>query len=349
MHPTVSVIVPTYGRPERLGQLLVTLLQQDCLSNQYEVIVVDDGSPEAVGEMVNRFAERSQVAVKCLRTSHGGPAVARVRGADQARGELLVFVDDDMLVGFDFLREHIAAHREAGPAAVNCLFEWRVKAQPESFQRWYSHRVGEWAASRRSAMRAIGNGLFEIQNVLLTTANISVARSDYERVGGFDTGYVFSCEDQDFGLRLADAGVRGVVTTRTRAVHVETRNTLRSVCWRQAAGARDAVRFMRRFSLLDRPDQAWLVMVNDPIRISVDPLPVIVKKALKALVARNVAAPLVFSVMALWGRVPLGVSWLERTYDLVVGAHLRKGWCEGRKMYGPESGPLRLEGETRGG
>jgi GT2 family glycosyltransferase len=309
--------------------------------------VVDDGSPEAIGGVVQQFAKSSHVAVKCLRTSRAGPAAARVRGADQARGELLVFVDDDMLIGANFLREHIAAHREAGPAGVNCLFDWRVQAWPRPFQAWYGHRVRQWAASRRAAMSPIGNGLFEIQNVLLTTANISVARTDYERVGGFDTGYVFSCEDQDFGLRLAAAGVRGVVTTRTEATHVETHNTLRSVCRRQAAGARDAVRFMRRFSLLDRADQAWLVMVNDPIRMSVDPWAIVVKKMLKSLIASDVASPLVFAFMALWGRVPVRLSRLERTYDLVVGAHLRKGWCQGRRTHGPEVVPLHLEGKTR--
>jgi len=196
-------------------------------------------------------------------------------------------------------------------------------------------------------MRPIGNGLFTIQNVLLTTANISVARTDYRRVGGFDTGYVFSCEDQDFGLRLADAGVRGVVTTRTRATHVETHNTLRGVCRRQAIGARDTIRFMRRFSLLDRADQAGLVMVNDPINMNLDPWTVLLRKVLKNLIACDVSAPLVFAVMAMWGRAPLGVTKLERTYDLVVGAHLRRGWCQGRKMYGPEVVPLQSERKTR--
>lgn len=347
MPPTVSVIVPTYGRPERLGQLLLALLQQDMPSNQYEVIVVDDESPEPAGDIVDRFAERSRVSVKCFLKAHGGPALARVCGAKQARGELLIFLDDDMVIESDFVREHIAAHREAGRVAVNCLFEWKVEARPESFQRWYGRRVRQWGASRRAAMRPIGQGLFEIQNVLLTTANISVVRTDYEQVGGFDTGYAFSCEDQDFGLRLADAGVRGIVTTRTRATHVETHNTLRSVCRRQAMGARDTIRFMRRFSLLDRSDQAKLVMVNDPIRMRFDPWPVIVKKMLKSLIACDVVAPLVFGVMAVWGRIPLGTAGLEQTYDLVVGAHLRKGWCKGRKTYGPEVVPLRLGGETR--
>lgn len=347
MHPTVSVIVPTHGRPERLGQLLGALLQQDIPASGYEVIVIDDGSPKPIGGIVEELAEKSHVSVKCLRRSRGGPALARALGASQAGGELLIFVDDDMLIEVDFVREHIAAHYEAGPAAVNCLFEWRVEARPESFQRWYGHRIREWAASRCAAMHPIGDGLFEIPNVLLTTANISVARADYERVGGFDTGYVFSCEDQDFGLRLGDAGIRGIVTARTLATHVETHNTLRSVCRRQATGARDMVRFMRRFSLLDRADQSRIVMVNDPITMSIDPWRLVMKKMLKTLIACDAVSPLVCGVMALWGRLPLAVSGLERCYDFVVGAHLRKGWCQGRRIYGPEVVPVRLDGKTR--
>jgi GT2 family glycosyltransferase len=347
LHPTVSIIVPTYGRPGRLGQLLATLLQQDIPSHQYEVIVVDDGSPEPAGEIVGRVAEETPVSVKCLRKSNGGPAFARAFGAERARGDLLIFVDDDMLVASDFVREHMAAHREIGPAAVNCLVDWRVEAHPKSFERWYKRRVREWGEVRQAALRRIGDGLFAMPSALLTASNLSVSRSDYQRVGGFDLGYTFpACEDQDFGIRLAAAGVRAVVTSRTRATHVETHNTLKSVCRRQAMGARETVRFMRRFSLLDGPDQEKIVMVNDPIEVGVDPWRIAMKKMLKTIIACDVASPLVWGAMALWGRVPLGLLVLQRAYDLVVGAHLRKGWCQGRRMYGAGVEAVRSKGKT---
>lgn len=347
LQPTASVIVPTYRRPEQLGRLLAGLLQQDIPSHQYEIIVVADGFSSPCRGAVERLAERAVVSVKYFAKSHGGPAAARAFGAGQARGELLIFVDDDMLIGTDFVREHVAAHREVGPVAVNCEFAWKLEARPESFRRWYARRVEEWTAARRAALWQLGDGLFGIPNVLLTTANISVAREDYDRVGGFDEGYLFSCEDQDFGLRLADAGVRGVVTTRTHATHVETHSTLQKVARRQAMGARDTVRFMRRYNVLDRQGQQNLVMVNDPIKVGVDPWQVLIKKLFKSVIASELISPLVFAAMAVWGRTSLGPSFLEHGYELVVGAHLRKGWCQGRRMYGVDAAAIRPGGTAR--
>jgi GT2 family glycosyltransferase len=346
--PTASVIIPTCGRPEKLGRLLSTLADQDIGPDEYEVIVVDDGSPNRTDPIVSRLAKESAVSLWCVRTNHRGPAVARTTGAGHARGELLIFVDDDMLIETNFVREHIASHRQAGLAAVNCDFDWKIQARPEPFRCWYSRRVQEWAAARRAAFRPVGEGLFEIPNVLLTTANLSVMRADYERVGGFDTEYPFSCEDQDFGLRLGDAGVRGLVTARTRATHVDSGESLQSVCRRQQRGARDTVRFMRRYSLLDRPRESTFVRVNDPLTLGVDPWCLLATKMLKTLIASGAVSPLLFGAIALWGRFPLWPSTRERGYELIVSAYARKGWCQGRRLYGTGVSALQRDKVTRG-
>jgi glycosyltransferase involved in cell wall biosynthesis len=339
---TTSVIVPAYRRPERLGKLLRMLLQQDVPSKSYEVIVVDDGSPEPVCSIACQYSETSEVAVRCLRKANGGPASARAFGAREARGEYLLFVDDDMLVGKDFVREHLQTQREIGPAAVTCDFDWHIEAEPKSFERWYKRTVTGWTKARDEVLVPIGEGLFEFSNQdsgggFLTAANLSVAKTDYVRSGGFDTDYRSpSCEDQDFGVRLREAGVRSIVTTRARATHIETDLTLGKVCKRQEAGWKDAVRFMRRRGLLDQPVEPEIAIVNGPVKLGTDPWPLVAKKILKTLVASDYFSRSSFGLVRIVDRVAPESAWAQKCYDLVVGAYIRKGWLTGLQVYGSE-------------
>src|SRR5262245_14175688 len=87
----VSVIIPTYGRPDRLSQLLAQLSVQETDSFNYEIIVVDDGSPEPVGAIVQAASNQTKAPVRYLRQENRGPAAARNFGAQTACGEYLLF------------------------------------------------------------------------------------------------------------------------------------------------------------------------------------------------------------------------------------------------------------------
>src|SRR5688572_23687930 len=103
-----SIVVATYNRNAPLARLLESLVRQTVPRAEFEVVVVDDGSAEEAAPAVAPFQDTLQVTV--LRQKNGGAAVARQHGAEIARGHLLVFLDDDMLVGEDFLAQHLAAH-----------------------------------------------------------------------------------------------------------------------------------------------------------------------------------------------------------------------------------------------
>ena len=90
MTPMFSIVVPTYGRPEYLGECLASILQQTV--EDFEVIVVDDASPEPVELPVE------DARVRLLRRdTNGGPAAARNTGMAAATGTYLGFCDDDDL------------------------------------------------------------------------------------------------------------------------------------------------------------------------------------------------------------------------------------------------------------
>jgi GT2 family glycosyltransferase len=101
--PFFSIVIPTYRRPERLADCLEALVGLDYPRDRFEVIVVDDGSEAVPEDVVSRFRERLPVAL--LVQPHAGPAAARNRGAERARGRVLAFTDDDCAPNGDWLKK----------------------------------------------------------------------------------------------------------------------------------------------------------------------------------------------------------------------------------------------------
>lgn len=344
-----SIIVPTFGRPRGLERVLVQLLHQDFGPDGYEIIVVDDGSPEPVAPAVEAFSARTTIPVRCLRKENGGPASARNYGARAANGEYLLFVDDDISIQADYLRRHLETQWEFGPALVICDFEWKVEGQPEQFRKWHQERADEWTATRRKNGRPLSDDVLVIPAAMATFALLSVRRVDFERAGGIDTGYSYaSCEDQDFALRISHAGIPTLLTRKTIAVHLETHNSLRQLCRRQRNGAEDTVRLVRRQALAERNGRQPIERVNGPIDLAGDPWGLIVKKAVKQLVATRALAPLVFGTVSLFERLSPYSRLLPKAYSLVVGAYIQRGWRDGLAKHarvGPLKPSVQVEGK----
>ena len=105
----LSVIIPTFNRSKSLRRTLVSLEKQGLNSSQFEVIVVDDGSTDSTRHIQDggfRFCFR------CIHQKNSGSAAARNRGADEANGEILVFLDDDITLNIKYLAGLLDEHKE---------------------------------------------------------------------------------------------------------------------------------------------------------------------------------------------------------------------------------------------
>ena len=101
--PHVSVIVPVRDRKELLRDCLTALAQQDY--RDFEVVVVDDGSADGSGDVARTFRDR--LALTVVRTPGVGAVLARCRGVEEARGEVLAFTDSDCVPETGWLRAGI--------------------------------------------------------------------------------------------------------------------------------------------------------------------------------------------------------------------------------------------------
>jgi len=137
--PLVSICIAHYERPLLLEQMLESVRSQTY--PRVEVIVVDDGSVssaalEYLGSLVSEFAEKNW---QLLRQNNAGPGAARNRAANAARGEYLLFADDDDALFPEAAETFISVAVRTGAAALSCIlmeFEGdRIPASVEHAKR----------------------------------------------------------------------------------------------------------------------------------------------------------------------------------------------------------------------
>lgn len=118
--PKVSVIVPVYNVEKFLNRCVESVLNQTY--ENFELILIDDGSPDKCGEMCDKFVEKDN-RVKCVHQKNGGVSRARNAGLDIAKGEYICFVDSDDWIEPNLLEECIKYVELYGSDIV--LFDWR--------------------------------------------------------------------------------------------------------------------------------------------------------------------------------------------------------------------------------
>ena len=209
--PRLSVVIPTYRRPELLARCLVAVLTQSIERVAYEIIVVDDGHDDATRAQVEAMQPPGGApALRYLRPVQGrGPAVARNAGWRAARGMLVAFTDDDTIPDRRWLEE---GERAIGRCIAIC---GRVVVPP----------VHEPPTDHELMTRGLESAEF-------VTANAFVWREALERVGGFDERFRRAWrEDSDLQFRLARLG--DVQRAGCAAVLHPVREERWGVCLRQ--------------------------------------------------------------------------------------------------------------------
>lgn len=101
MEPRISIIVPIYNVERYIRKCLDSLLSQDLTFEEYEVIIVDDGSPDGCPEICDYYASQYR-NIKVIHQKNGGLGAARNRGLRIAKGKYIQFVDSD-----DFLEPNV--------------------------------------------------------------------------------------------------------------------------------------------------------------------------------------------------------------------------------------------------
>jgi GT2 family glycosyltransferase len=185
--PSISVVIPTHGRPHLLQRCLGALLEQASPPTSFEIIVVEDGGPGAAEQVVHDLRRQHPDAqLRYLAVEQGGPGAARNAGWHQARASVIAFTDDDTVPDRDWLR----AGSRALARGADAVCGRTVVPLPDSPTDAEANVQG-------------------LERATFATCNVLIRRSWLERVGGFDPQFRRAYrEDSDLEFRLLDAGAR---------------------------------------------------------------------------------------------------------------------------------------------
>jgi glycosyltransferase involved in cell wall biosynthesis/LmbE family N-acetylglucosaminyl deacetylase len=235
--PLCSVIVPTYNRQRLLRLTLASLARQTLQAEEFEVIVVDDGSSDGSEQAAAEFADR--LAVRYLFQEDRGYRVAAARnlGLRHAAAEVCVFVDSGVMLHSGCLAAYLESHRaSAAPVAVTgyvyCFnqdnedgaqIEQAIDyGDPDTTMRRLRER-GEWLDFREEFYAKYGDEFADLPAPWLVywTCNVSAPTGLLRAVGGFDEAFrTWGGEDVDLAYRMHRAGARFLLNRDAAAIHV---------------------------------------------------------------------------------------------------------------------------------
>jgi len=102
---TVSVIIPTYNRKDLLTECIDSLLKQSYPKEDYEIIIIDDGSTDGTEKIIQTLISANNYDISYHRKERGGPSSALNLGIKKAGGKILAFIDDDAITKENWLKE----------------------------------------------------------------------------------------------------------------------------------------------------------------------------------------------------------------------------------------------------
>ena len=230
----VSVVVAFYEAPEALELTLAALEGQTYPRELFEVVIVDDGSATPLAAPAT-----GPLSVRVVHQEDRGFGLARARntGARAATGEIIVFLDCDMMPEVRWLTEHARWHHAACDALtlgfrahveVDGINADMVRTRPGSLAELFDGRPTErpeWIEFHMTRTRGLTSDHDDLFR-MVTGGNLGVSRSFFEDAGGYDESFTqWGGEDTEFGYR---AFVRGGLLVPVRD----------AMCWHQGAGAK---------------------------------------------------------------------------------------------------------------
>lgn len=185
MAPKVSIVIPTYKRPELLNKCVNSLISQNFSKDEYEIIIVTDGPDEPTKQIINSVAKKIAFPnLYCISlSSKKGPAAARNAGWKTAIGQLILFTDDDCIADPEWVSNFYEAY-ESNNASLLALSGKIIvprPAKPTDF---------ELNTSR-------------LETADFVTANCACTKLALEKMNGFDEAFTMAWrEDSDLQFKL---------------------------------------------------------------------------------------------------------------------------------------------------
>jgi len=212
--PTISVVMATYNRAETLRQTIRYLCEQQLNPNLYEVIIIDDGSPDNTREVVEQAKQRVSFCLKYLHHPNHGPGYTQNRGIREAQGSIVHLMADDIFMTSSALKTHLDYHIKNPAdeiAVLGRVLQSPLINQSVFLRTWKAYRLDNFSAHQ------------ELPYYMFWACNISFKRDFMLRYGMFreqmGQAGAASHEDVELGYRLHKAGLRIIYCREALGYH----------------------------------------------------------------------------------------------------------------------------------
>ena len=263
MVPLLSIVIPTRNRPELLANSVNALLNQaGDVDHQIEIIVVNDGSTldivSPLNDLVIHHNYKDLGLIHIHHQSPSGPAAARNLGVREAKGEIILFLGDDIIAAPGLIQTHTTGHTIDYPEeyyAILGLAELAPELQRTPFTQWWQRwNFRYWLLLEN--MRSPDFSFFY-------SNNLSLKRSFLLSNGLFDETFRYPAyEDSELGTRLIQRGLQIIFNPTARAEHWHNIN-LYTACRRMIIKGQAYDLFVKKTKLLGL-SKIWMAIGTGP-------------------------------------------------------------------------------------
>ena len=201
----VSIVIPTYNRKPILIKCLHALENQKLnkLIDSYEIIVVDDGSKDGTTEWIKEN-QINLPHVVLYEQEHGGPALGRNLGVLKSTGDVIIFIDSDLVVVNNFIINHVSKLNKYWIKKNKKCFTYGSVINTSNFQNPLSE----------------DSKITDISFAYFATGNVAISKELLLDVGLFDTSFsLYGWEDLELGERLKKIGVKLIKCPDAKGFH----------------------------------------------------------------------------------------------------------------------------------
>jgi glycosyltransferase involved in cell wall biosynthesis len=174
----ISVIIPTLNRGDRLRSALTSVRAQTLPPEDYEVIVVDNGSEDATPDVVESMNREGGKAIRYIREERSGLHWARHAGAIVARGKFLAFMDDDATADTGWIEALIGSYSDGKVGCVGGKILPVWEAEPPTW-------VKDYGPGYLGGLD-LGDHSLELKEPAIYGSNLAIRKSTLVQVGGFN-------------------------------------------------------------------------------------------------------------------------------------------------------------------
>jgi glycosyltransferase involved in cell wall biosynthesis len=198
--PEPSVVIPTYGKADTLPLVIRSLESQTLPREIFEVVVIDDGSPDDTISRLKALESSTPLRFRWRTQENRGVSATRNRGAGEAQGNVVLFIQDDIVATPDLLRRHLERHQRHPEieAAVVGKVTWPPEWRIDRFMRWLDNGGPQFRYHQVKGKSTVTFKHFY-------TCNVSLKRQALLD-NPFDEAIVYGFEDLELALRLERRG-----------------------------------------------------------------------------------------------------------------------------------------------